>query len=390
MTDVTPSTAVVLVAAGSGTRLGERMPKAFVRLGDRTILEHAVDRVLGMTDPVQLIVVVPAQELARARELVERRTGRVRELATVIAGGSSRQASVAAGLAALGPTVRTVLVHDAARALTPSEQLDAVARAAATASVVPGLPVTDTIKRIAEDVVLETVDRSELLAVQTPQGFPRDVLVDAYASAQEEYTDDAAVVAAAGHDVHGVPGDPLAFKITTPWDLQRAERLVAGPPASSLRTGIGVDVHAFSPDVPLWLGGLHWPDEPGLAGHSDGDAIAHAICDAVLSAAGLGDIGSRFGTADPGYAGARGEVFLRETVRLVTGAGYSIVSVAVQVVSQRPKLSKRRAEVEAVLEGIVGAPVSVAGTTTDGLGFPGRGEGLTAIASALVERLPGR
>ncbi|RXZ42412.1 2-C-methyl-D-erythritol 2,4-cyclodiphosphate synthase [Agromyces binzhouensis] len=140
----------------------------------------------------------------------------------------------------------------------------------------------------------------------------------------------------------------------------------------------------------MWLAGLEWPGERGLSGHSDGDAVAHAICDALLAAAGLGDIGGMFGTADPRFSGAHGEVFLAETVRRLAAAGWRVGNVSVQVVGNRPKLAPRRAEAEALLTGIVGAPVSVAATTTDGLGFTGRGEGVTAIATALIVPASGR
>ncbi|MET0447524.1 MAG: 2-C-methyl-D-erythritol 2,4-cyclodiphosphate synthase [Aeromicrobium sp.] len=151
-----------------------------------------------------------------------------------------------------------------------------------------------------------------------------------------------------------------------------------------MRSGIGVDVHAYDESAPLWLGGLHWPDEPGLAGHSDGDALVHAICDALLSAAGLGDLGTRFGAADPRFADARSDVFLKETLALVDGAGLKVGNVAVQVIANRPRMSGRRVEIETTLTAVVGAPVTVSATTADGLGLSGRGEGVVAIATALL------
>ncbi|HEY8589954.1 MAG TPA: 2-C-methyl-D-erythritol 2,4-cyclodiphosphate synthase, partial [Naasia sp.] len=310
--------------------------------------------------------------------------------AEVVAGGNSRQQSVANGLAVLAESVEVVLVHDAARVLTPLAQfrtvLDAVRRTGA--GIVPGLPVADTVKRLEGVTVAETVDRSSLSAVQTPQGFPRAGLELAYAAAIAEHTDDAALFAAAGLPVQVVPGEPLAFKITTPADLERAEHLLA--PLASPRTGIGIDVHAFGGDGPLRLAGLDWPGETGLSGHSDGDAVAHAVCDALLSAAGLGDLGSRFGTDDPRYAAAAGSVFLRETVAILAAAGWAPGNVAVQVVANRPRFAARREEAERVLSALVGAPVSVSATTTDGLGFAGRGEGVSAVATALVRPVPRR
>jgi 2-C-methyl-D-erythritol 4-phosphate cytidylyltransferase/2-C-methyl-D-erythritol 2,4-cyclodiphosphate synthase len=378
-----PRVAVVIVAAGSGTRLGADLPKAFVRLGGQTLLERSLHSVRGMRHRGQTVIVAPGSRLDEARGLASAVLGGPVE---VVAGGETRQQSVAAGLAVV-EGAEVILVHDAARALTPSSLFDAVVdEVVATGDgVVPGLPVSDTIKRIDEDsTVRETVDRSQLAAVQTPQGFPAEVLLAAYRAASADETDDAALVAAIGHRVTVVPGDAHAFKVTTPWDLRRAEELLS---ASLMpRVGFGTDTHSFDPSAELWLAGLHWPGETGLAGHSDGDTVAHAIVDALLSAAGLGDIGGVYGTGDPRFSGAHGEVFLTETRRLVEAEGYRIGNVSVQLVGNRPKFAPRRAEAEALLGGILGAPVSVSATTADGLGFTGRGEGIAAYATALLLR----
>lgn len=388
-----PRIAVIVVAAGSGTRLGAGAPKALVGIDGHSILRHAL-RGVFCAPQAQVVVVAPPGHEGTALTEVREEAGPRAELASVVTGGSSRQESVAAGIAALWAGIELVLVHDAARALTPPEVFERVIAALAEApAVLPVLPVVDTIKRIAADEVVEPVDRSELGAAQTPQGFRRDVLETAYRVAEHEFTDDAALVADAGHRVLTVEGSPRAFKITTADDLDRARALIAGEqPASAVhdaagapRVGVGTDVHAFGGDGALWLAGLEWPGEPALSGHSDGDAAAHAIVDALLSAAGLGDIGTHFGTGRPEFAGAHAAVFLAHTARLVADAGWRIGNVSVQVQALRPKFAPRRAEAEAVLSAALGgAPVSVAATTTDGLGFTGRGEGIAATAVALL------
>lgn len=380
-----PRTAVIVVAAGSGTRLGASVPKAFVELDGREILARCLDGVFGVQESAQVIVVVPNGWAERAEAIGREVAGAASMYFSVVTGGAERQDSVMRGLEALAPSIETVLVHDAARALTPPAQIERVAHAVGQSGggVVPGIPVADTLKRVDADEVRETVDRQALRAVQTPQGFPRHELERAYQAVAQVHTDDAAVFSAAGGRVTVVDGDESAFKITTPWDLRRAERMLrSATPAT--RTGIGIDAHAIDPSAELWLAGLHWPGEAGLAGHSDGDAVSHAITDALLSAAGLGDIGGLFGTADEAYAGAHGDVFLAETRRRIERAGWRVANVSVQVIGNRPKLSPRRAEAERVLTDLLGAPVSIAATTTDGLGFTGRGEGISVIATALL------
>ena len=387
--DVHVSTAVIVVAAGSGTRLGAALPKAFVDLAGQTLLERSLRSIILLPYPVQVVVVAPADFVADAQDIAHKVAPSLEALVSVVTGGATRHDSVAQGLAAVQASVQNVLVHDAARALTPTALFADVDMAvqATGAGIVPALPVVDSLKQV--DVtggVLGIADRDQLRAAQTPQGFPRAELEAAYAAAgSSDYTDDAAVFAAHGGAVTTIPGDEVAFKITTAWDLNRAHQVLGGIPDSH-RVGTGMDVHAFGEAENLWLAGLHWPGEQELSGHSDGDAVAHAICDALLSAAGLGDIGSRFGTADPTYANASGEVFVRGTIELLSASGFEPINVSVQIVGNKPRFSARREEAQAVLTEWVGAPVSVSATTTDGLGFTGRGEGVAAIATALIRQ----
>ena len=380
-----PRVAVIVVAAGSGTRLGAGAPKAFVGLAGRTILSHALERVFATAEPAQVVVVVPAGYEGEAEADIARVAGERHDLARVVTGGATRQESVAQGLAALWGDIEIVLVHDAARALVSPATIDRVIEAVRSTghAIIPAVPVVDTIKRVDGTVITAAVDRSELAAAQTPQGFRRDVLLTAYAAVGQDFTDDAALMQAAGHTVLTVAGEALGFKITTPADLERAAAVLQ-PPVSLPRIGVGTDVHAFGGDGTLWLAGLEWPGEQALSGHSDGDAASHAIVDALLSAAGLGDIGTHFGTARPEFAGAHADVFLAETRRLVEQAGFRIGNVSVQIQAARPTFSPRREEAQRVLSNILGAPVSVAATTTDGLGFVGTGAGVQVFAVAAL------
>lgn len=391
-----PRVAVIVVAAGSGTRLGAGGPKAFVGIDEYSVLRHALRGVFDAR-PAQVIIVAPAGLEGEALTIATAAAGDRHDLVRVITGGETRQQSVAAGLDAVWADVDLVLVHDAARALTPGAVFDRVVAALGETEggVIPVVPVVDTIKRVEGERIVEGVDRSVLAAAQTPQGFHRTALVAAYESVRDDFTDDAALMAEAGHPISTAEGDALAFKITTPADLERAQGIVAQHPLAPAlvhprgftppRVGIGTDVHRFGGEGILWLAGLEWPGEQALAGHSDGDAVAHAIVDALLSAAGLGDIGSRFGTDRPEFAGAHADAFLAHTAALLGEAGWAVGNVAVQVQATRPRFAARRAEAEAALSrALGGAPVSVSATTTDGLGFVGAGEGVQAFAVALV------
>ena len=378
--------AVVLLAAGRGERLKADQPKAFVELAGKSLLEHSIYRALATDNLRQLIIAVPQSHLAQILEL-ENQMGTQGVDIRVVVGGETRQQSVAEALAVLAGGIDTVLVHDSARALTSTDLFNKVADAVFEnqVGVIPALAVADTIKKYRGDLVEETIDRAELIRAQTPQGFPAELLVKAHVAAKSDFTDDASLVQAFGGTVMMVPGEEQAMKITTPQDLETAQ----GYLLSGAKTGIGADAHRFSDDTSkvLQLGCLSWEGHRGLEGHSDGDVIAHSIVDSLLSAAGLGDIGSNFGVDRPEYAGASGETFLRGTIELLTKSGLEPVNVSVQLIGNSPKLAPRRLEIETHLGSIIGAPVSVSATTTDGLGFLGSDEGLAAIASSLVRKV---
>jgi 2-C-methyl-D-erythritol 4-phosphate cytidylyltransferase/2-C-methyl-D-erythritol 2,4-cyclodiphosphate synthase len=379
------SVAVILVAAGKGERLGAGTPKALVRVAGTTLLEHAISRAIGTKDLAQLVITATAGYLEQFLSLATPHIPSGIEL-VVLEGGETRQESIALALGRVDESAQVILVHDAARAFTPTEVFDRVVAevSASGFGVVPVVAVHDTVKRASGEEVLETVDRSELRAAQTPQGFPAQLLRDAYSSVTEEHTDDASLVQAFGHRVLSVAGDRMAMKVTTADDLILASHLVGG----EQRTGIGTDTHRFSEeaDKPLYLGTILWDGERGLDGHSDGDALSHAIVDALLSAAGLGDIGSNFGVDRPEFTGANGKVFLEETLVKLHSHGFSVINVSAQIIGNRPKVAPMRALVEQALTAIIHAPVTISATTTDGLGFLGNTEGVAVVASALIQQ----
>ena len=379
------SASVILVAAGQGLRLGAGIPKALVKIAGLTVLEHSLVRVAA-TKALSQVVVAAAP--GYIDEFVGLASGHLPEQVelTVVTGGSTRQESVAIALAEVNRSAKEILVHDAARCFTPTEVFDRVIAEVqgVGVGVVPVLAVHDTIKRAVGNEVLETVDRSTLKSAQTPQGFPAEDLWNAYALATEDHTDDAALFQAAGGKVISVPGDRMAFKVTVQDDLLLAGHLIEG----EQRTGIGTDTHRFSDDMSkvLYLGTIAWAGERGLDGHSDGDALSHAIVDALLSAAGLGDIGSNFGVDRPEFAGASGRVFLEGTLERLAEHGWSIVNVSAQIIGNRPKVAPMREQVQTALSLILRAPVTISATTTDGLGYLGNTEGVAVVASALIQR----
>jgi len=376
-----PTSAAIIAGAGMGHRLGADIPKALIQIDGVTLIERAFAALSSVVD--EIVITAPAGYEEEFRALVG-------ESATVITGGVLRSDSVNLALKSLSPSTKYVLVHDAARALATSDLAQRVLNElnSGESAVIPALNVVDTIKEVDRDgYVRNTPDRSVLRAVQTPQGFAVDVLKRAH-EASDDATDDAALVEALGIKVKTILGEVRAMKITKPEDIGMALTLLRDLD-SNLRVGVGTDAHAFSSDTSrqLWLAGIHWPDVVGVDGHSDGDVAAHAICDALYSATGLGDLGSNFGVSDPQYSGASGATLLKETLTRITSAGFTINNVSVQVVCNKPKIGPRRAEAIAALSSALGgAPVSVTATSTDGLGFTGEGKGISAIATALVAK----
>ena len=368
------TTAVVLVAAGKGERLGLGIPKAQAQVGNKSLYEHALTQIKAF-DPAQLVVVAPIDLLEQYKA-----TAQLFEFQNlvVVAGGATRQDSVSNGLERVNQPL--VLVHDAARAFMPAEVFQSVAAKLQEADcVIPVAAITDTLKTVENQLVTGTVDRSATFRSQTPQGFKASILRQALSETGSNFTDEAALLESTGVGVATVTGSELGLKVTTAADLDWA-RLRFG----ESRTGIGTDAHRFGESGTLILGCLAWEGLAKLEGHSDGDSIAHAIVDALLGAAGLGDIGSNFGVDRPEFAGASGETFLRATLELVAAAGFVVGNVSVQVVADKPKIGPRRAELEQKLSEVLGAKVSVAATTTDGLGFLADSKGVAAVATALL------
>jgi len=371
-------TVALLVAAGSGSRAGGETPKQYRLLAGRTLLAHAIDH-LGhpAVDDVQ-VVIGAGQE-----EAYEAAIGS-RALPAPIIGGATRRESVVNGLEWLARDgdVARVLIHDAARPFLPAAVIDRLLAALETSDgAVPALPV-DTLAR-ANGALGDTVPRDDLVRVQTPQAFRFEPIRGAHAAwTGGEATDDAQVARAAGLSVALVEGDPSLEKLTFEPDFRRVEAGLLTP-----RVGFGFDVHAFAAGEELWLGGILIPHDRGLVGHSDADVVLHALTDAILGALGAGDIGDHFPPSDPQWRGAASAVFLEHARTLVEQAGGRIAHVDVTIICEAPRIGPYRDAMRSRIADLLRlscSRTSIKATTTERLGFTGRGEGIAAQAVATI------
>jgi len=380
---VSDVTAALIVAAGRGHRLGGAMPKQYLPLAGRAVLRHSLETFARHPAVGAVRVVIHRDDLdlygAAADGL---------GLLPPVEGGATRQESVRLGLESLRElNPARVLIHDAARPFADAALIQRMIGALdGSPGAIPALPVADTIKRGSAGMIVETVDRQALWRAQTPQAFRYGEILAAHqAAAGRELTDDAAVAEAAGLAVALVPGAEENFKVTTEADLSRAERILA--PAADIRCGNGFDVHRFAPGNQVMICGIALSHDHGLEGHSDADVGLHALTDAILGAIGAGDIGQHFPPGDPRWRGADSSRFLAQAAALVAERGGRLLSLDVTIICERPKIGPHRAAMIARIAEILGldpSRVSVKATTTEGLGFTGRREGIAAQATATV------
>ncbi|MBO6765759.1 bifunctional 2-C-methyl-D-erythritol 4-phosphate cytidylyltransferase/2-C-methyl-D-erythritol 2,4-cyclodiphosphate synthase [Maricaulis sp.] len=371
----------IIVAAGRGERAGGGIPKQFRSLAGRSVLARTLDALAGHAAIRRVIVVVNPQDTDHV-EAVRRETA---HSFTTVPGGATRTDSVRAGLAALaGDAPDAVMIHDAARPFLSAALIDRLAEALDRHdAVIPALPATDALMRVMTDgMIAEPVDRAVVRAAQTPQAFRFDTLSAAYARlGGGGLADDAAVILAAGGQVHTVEGDADNFKLTMPADFRRAEAMLMGETITV--SGQGFDVHRLEPAETMWLCGVELREGLGLVGHSDADAGLHAVTDAVLGCAGAGDIGQHFPPSDPKWKGAASDAFLLHALELLGQAGGQVIHADVTLIAERPKIGPYREAMRTRLAQLLRLDpkrVNIKATTTEKLGFTGRGEGLAAQA----------
>ncbi len=378
----------LIVAAGRGERFGSATPKQYLTLGGRAILRHSVEAFLRHPRVGGVQVVIQPQH----RLLYDKAMSGI-DLPPPVEGAHSRQSSTRAGLEAWAVNPPgTVLIHDAVRPLVDAATIDRVLDGLREgAAAVPGLAVTETLRRAQAGLSTGTLDRTGLWRMQTPQGFGFATILEAHQNAtRDDYTDDAAILEAAGVSVRIVPGHADNLKITTPDDLATAERILMQQ-LGDIRTGFGFDVHEFGPGTEIMICGVPIPFDRRAIGHSDADVGLHALTDAILGSIGAGDIGTYFPPSDPQWKGADSATFLRHAAHLVREKGGIISNVDVTLLAEAPKVGPHRLAIKARIADILGISpdrVAIKATTTEKLGFVGREEGLAAQAIATI-RLPG-
>ena len=385
--------AAVVLAAGRGLRVGGDMPKQYRQVAGEPVIRASLVAFLRHQDVARVQPVIQCEDLP----LFQAATAGL-NLLPAVQGGATRQASVRAGLEALSDTKPDiVLVHDAARPFLSSALISrAIAAATKTGAAIPALPVTDTIKRVeADGRVAETLDRTALRSVQTPQAFRFSVLLEAHrraaAAGRDDFTDDAALAEWAGLPVTVFAGEAGNMKLTSAEDFAQAETAQLTS-LTDVRTGNGFDVHAFTEGDHVWLGGIRIPHSRGLLGHSDADAPLHAVVDAILGALADGDIGQHFPPSDPQWRGAPSDVFLKFAAERVRARGGRIAHLDLTIVCEEPRIGPHRDAIRARVAEIAGVSaerVGVKATTSERLGFTGRSEGIVAMATATI-RLPWR
>jgi 2-C-methyl-D-erythritol 4-phosphate cytidylyltransferase / 2-C-methyl-D-erythritol 2,4-cyclodiphosphate synthase len=393
--------AAVIAAGGTGIRMNAPVPKQFLEIAGKPIFIHTIERISSLEEVIQIILALPEAHIPAATAILSGL--QVRIAAECIAGGSNRQESVHQGVRHAHSDADVIMVHDAVRPVCDRDTMRRVLNAAwEKGAAVPGLPATETIQRVSrKGRVLATPPREELFAIQTPQAFHAGILrsaLDRAGAAGFVGTDESSVVRWAGHMVTVVPGSPDNIKITHPMDLEIAERLISGSSRkedgadmgeSTLRIGQGIDFHRLVEGRKLILGGVEIPFALGLEGHSDADVLAHAICDALLGAAAMGDIGQHFPDTDPAHRNRSSLEFLRAVRTKIEAAGWMIQNVDATLLAQRPKLMPHAPAMRkniALSLGISVAAVSVKATTTEGMNAEGRGEGISAQAIALLQK----
>ncbi|GAB4240226.1 MAG: bifunctional 2-C-methyl-D-erythritol 4-phosphate cytidylyltransferase/2-C-methyl-D-erythritol 2,4-cyclodiphosphate synthase [Acidobacteriota bacterium] len=383
---------LVLAAAGSGRRFGSPVPKQFLRLDGVPVYRKALDCFRSQVDA--FVVVVPADRVA---EVAAELDGYTEQPLRVVPGGDTRQESVRRGVRALGPEVGWVLVHDAARPWVSADLVGAVIAAMRrVGACIPAVEVSETVKEVEGGYVLRTLDRGRLRLAQTPQGFSRELLESALEEAQAAgivATDEAMLLERRGCPVAVVPGDPRNVKITWESDFPRTEsreeKERPGREGGEMRVGLGFDFHPLVPNRPLVLGGVTVPGDLGLAGHSDADALLHAVADALLGAAGLSDIGSYFPDTDPRWAGVSSLLLLEKVYRLVRGRGFRVVNVDVVVMAEYPRVRPHVPAIKANLARVLylrPEEIGVKATTLEGKGAVGRKEGVAVQAVVLLRK----